>query len=142
MIYYLNNFFTLFPRRPRLDPALLTLLISRSLIFNIPFLNLPTLLAVLNPRSLTFVGFGFRLTGIRIPASCASRSLFSCRFTFAASIPFRIRSGMFPFGLSFPPRCDIRESRVKCRNRPGSCRDACSDSKFDSRRSRWRAISC
>jgi hypothetical protein len=40
-----------------------------------------------------------------------------------------------------PPRWDIRASRVRWRIRPGSSFIACSESKFDSRRSRWRAIS-
>lgn len=141
-MHYLNSFFILFPRRGFPDPALLTLRISRSLIFNIPFLNLPTLLAVFNPLSFTFAGFDFLLIGIRIPASCASRSDFSCLLALAASIPLRIRSGTFPFAGSLPPRWDIRASSVKCRNRPGFSFVACSESKFDSRRSRWRAMSC
>jgi hypothetical protein len=40
-----------------------------------------------------------------------------------------------------PPRWDIRASRVKWRIRPGSSFVAYSESRFDSRRSRWRAIS-
>ena len=40
-----------------------------------------------------------------------------------------------------PPRWDIRASRVKWRIRPGSSFVVYSESRFDSRRSRWRAIS-
>ena len=120
---------------------LFTLRISCWLTFSIPFLNLPTPAAVFNPRSRTFPGIFLCLTGMRIPASCASRSVFSCFCFFVVSMPLRIRSGTFPFAASFPPRWDILASRVKWRNRPGPSHEAWAEKRFDSRRSRCKSMS-
>jgi len=140
-MHHVNSFFTCLLVFDIPDPALFILRISRSLTCNHPFLNFPTPLLVFNPRSLVFPAFVFRFFGKTSPASLASLSPFACLRILAVSMPFCIRSGIFPFGTSFPPRWDIRESRVRRRRRPGSSESLYSARIFDSRRRRWSAMS-
>jgi len=140
-MHHLNSFFTSLLLFDIPDPALFILRISRSLTCNHPFLNFPTPLFVFNPRSPVFTAFAFRFFGKTSPASLASLSFFACLRTLAVSMPFRIRRGIFPVESSFPPRWDIRESRVRWRRRPGLSQSLYSARIFDSRRRRWRAMS-
>ena len=140
-MHHLNSFFTSLLLFDIPDPALFILRISRSLTCNIPFLNFPTPLLVFNPLALVLTAFTFCFFGKISPASWASLSLLFCLWILAVSMPFRIRRGIFPFRNSFPPRWDIRESRVRWRRRPWSSQLWYSARMFDSRRRRWRAMS-